>query len=182
MSEPIVERDDPVETTGLAEENGVAAAPEDAAAEEALQPLELPVLPLRGLVVYPQTAVPLTVGQARSMKLVDSVVNGDRMICLVASKDPDNETPGPDEVFRIGTRASIHRLSRSPDGSLRLLVQGLTRVRIDDFVEEEPWLKASVSEIPEELDADELELEALMRTSSTSSRAWPSWCPASPAN
>ena len=163
MSEPIVERDDPVETTGLAEENGVAAAPEDAAEEEAPQPLELPVLPLRGLVVYPQTAVPLTVGQARSMKLVDSVVNGDRVICLVASKDPDNETPGPDEVFRIGTRASIHRLSRSPDGSLRLLVQGLTRLRIDDFVEEEPWLKASVSEIPEELDADELELEALMR-------------------
>ena len=163
MSEPIVERDDPVETTGVAEENGVAAAPEDAADEEALQPLELPVLPLRGLVVYPQTAVPLTVGQPRSMKLVDSVVNGDRVICLVAAKDPDNETPGPDEVFRVGTRASIHRLSRSPDGSLRLLVQGLTRLRIDDFVEDEPWLKASVSEIPEELDADELELEALMR-------------------
>ncbi len=163
MSEPIVERDDPVETTGLAEENGVAAAPADAAAEEALQPLELPVLPLRGLVVYPQTAVPLTVGQPRSMKLVDNVVNGDRVICLVASKDPDNETPGPDEVFRVGTRASIHRLSRSPDGSLRLLVQGLTRLRIDDFVEHEPWLKASVTEIPEELDADELELEALMR-------------------
>ena len=163
MSEPIVERDDPVETTGHAEENGVAAAPEDAADEEALQPLELPVLPLRGLVVYPQTAVPLTVGQPRSMKLVDSVVNGDRVICLVAAKDPDNETPGPDEVFRVGTRASIHRLSRSPDGSLRLLVQGLTRLRIDDFVEDEPWLKASVSEIPEELDADELELEALMR-------------------
>ena len=95
MSEPIVERDDPVETTGLAEENGVAAAPEDSVEEEAPQPLELPVLPLRGLVVYPQTAVPLTVGQARSMKLVDSVVNGDRVICLVASKDPDNETPGP---------------------------------------------------------------------------------------
>ena len=163
MSEPIVERDDPVETTGHAEENGVAAAPEDAADEESLQPLELPVLPLRGLVVYPQTAVPLTVGQPRSMKLVDSVVNGDRVICLVAAKDPDNETPGPDEVFRVGTRASIHRLSRSPDGSLRLLVQGLTRLRIDDFVEDEPWLKASVSEIPEELDADELELEALMR-------------------
>ena len=163
MSEPIVERDDPVETTGLAEENGVAAAPADAAEEEAPQPLELPVLPLRGLVVYPQTAVPLTVGQPRSMKLVDNVVNGDRVICLVASKDPDNETPGPDEVFRVGTRASIHRLSRSPDGSLRLLVQGLTRLRIDDFVEHEPWLKASVTEIPEELDADELELEALMR-------------------
>ena len=163
MNEPIVERDDPVETTGRAAENGAAAAPAEAAEEEALQPLELPVLPLRGLVVYPQTAVPLTVGQPRSMKLVDNVVNGDRVICLVASKDPDNETPGPDEVFRVGTRASIHRLSRSPDGSLRLLVQGLTRLRIDDFVEHEPWLKASVTEIPEELDADELELEALMR-------------------
>ncbi len=167
MDEPIAELDETVETTDEtiehAEANGAAALPEEDAEEEELQPLELPVLPLRGMVVYPQTAVPLTVGQPRSMKLVDNVVNADRVICLVASKDPDNETPGPDEVFRVGTRASIHRLSRSPDGTLRLLVQGLARVRIDEFVEEDPWLKASVTEIPEELDADELELEALMR-------------------
>ena len=121
------------------------------------------MLPLRGLVVYPQTAVPLSVGQPRSMKLVDDVVNGDRVICLVASKDPDNETPGPEEVYRVGTRASIHRLSRAPDGTLRLLVQGLARLRIEEFVTEEPWLKARVSEIPEDLEAEALELEALTR-------------------
>ncbi|MCE2489662.1 MAG: endopeptidase La [Anaerolineae bacterium] len=131
--------------------------------EEALQSPDLPVLPLRGLVVYPQTAVPLTVGQPRSMKLVDDAVNGDRVICLVASMDPDNETPGPEEIYRVGTRASIHRMSRSPDGTLRLLVQGLTRLRIDEFVAHEPWLKASVSEIPEDVEAEELEIEALTR-------------------
>lgn len=167
MDEPLAELDETVETTDetleLVDANGAAALPEEDAAAAELQPLELPVLPLRGMVVYPQTAVPLTVGQPRSMKLVDSVVNSDRVICLVASKDPDNETPGSDEVFRVGIRASIHRLSRSPDGTLRLLVQGLARVRIDEFVEEDPWLKAAVTEIPEELDADELELEALMR-------------------
>ena len=164
MSEPVVEREDPVETTGVAEENGAGQASEEAAEESLTQPQELPVLPLRGMVVYPQTALPLTVGQPRSMKLVDSVVNSDRVICLVASEDPENETPGPDEVFRVGTRASIHRLSRSPDGTLRLLVQGLARVRIEAFVEQEPWLRASVSAIPEQADSDdELEIEALMR-------------------
>lgn len=163
MSDSVADHEEAVEVSENAVVNGAEPAVGGDEDEGAPQPLELPVLPLRGLVVYPQTAVPLTVGQPRSMKLVDDAVNGDRVICLVASKDPDNETPGPDEVFRVGTRASIHRLSRSPDGTLRLLVQGLTRLRIDGFVEHEPWLKASVSEIPEDTGAEELDIEALTR-------------------
>src|SRR5690606_8978294 len=95
-------------------------------------PDELPILPLRGLVVYPQTAIPLTVGQARSIKLVDEVVNGDRMVGLVASKHPEKDTPGPDEVEKIGTLATIHRLFRAPDGTMRLLIQGLHRIEIEE--------------------------------------------------
>src|SRR6266704_2130595 len=72
----------------------------------------LPILPLRGLVVYPQTAVPLTVGQPRSVRLVDEVVTGDRLIALVAARDPELEMPGPDEIYNIGTLASIPRLFR----------------------------------------------------------------------
>lgn len=163
MNDPIAERDDATEATGDPQDNGAEPVHTETVDEEPPQALELPVLPLRGLVVYPQTAVPLSVGQPRSMKLVDDVVNGDRVICLVASRDPDNETPGADEVYRIGTRASIHRLSRAPDGTLRLLVQGLARLRIEEFVAEEPWLKARVSEIPEDVEAEELEIEALTR-------------------
>ena len=129
-------------------------------------PEELPILPLRGLVVYPQTAIPLTVGQERSIQLVDEVVAGDRMVGLVASKDPSLGTPGPDEVQQIGTLATIHRLFRTPDGTVRLLIQGLQRIRIDEFVTTSPYLKARVTRIPEDevVFADDIETEALVRT------------------
>src|ERR1044071_2562480 len=125
-------------------------------------PAVIPILPLRGLVVYPQTAIPLTVGQPRSIKLVDDVISGDRLIGLVAAKDPDMETPGPDDVYQIGTLASIHRLFRAPDGTIRLLVQGLARIRIDEYTEHEPYLRAHVTAIPETLE-DTVEVEALVR-------------------
>ncbi len=125
-------------------------------------PAIIPILPLRGLVVYPQTAIPLTVGQPRSIKLVDDVISGDRLIGLVAAKDPDMETPGPDDVYQIGTLASIHRLFRAPDGTIRLLVQGLARIRIDEYVENEPYLRAKVTAIPEKLE-NTVEVEALVR-------------------
>jgi len=120
-------------------------------------PTELPILPLRGLVVYPQTAIPLTIGQQRSIKLVDDVVAGDRMIGLVTAVDPEIETPGPDEVYRVGTLASVHRQFRAPDGTIRLLVQGLERIQIEDFVATEPYLKAHIRPLPEVIeDTDEV--------------------------
>src|SRR5574339_847212 len=69
----------------------------------------LPILPLRGVVVYPQTAVPLTVGQPRSIKLVDDVVGGDKLVGLVAAVNPELETPGPKDLYRVGTIATVHR-------------------------------------------------------------------------
>ena len=129
-------------------------------------PEELPILPLRGMVVYPQTAIPLTVGQERSIQLVDDVVAGNRMVGLAASKDPSLGIPGPDQVHTIGTLATIHRLFRTPDGTIRLLIQGLQRIRIDEFVETTPYLKARVTRIPEEevVFADDIEMEALVRS------------------
>ena len=129
-------------------------------------PEELPILPLRGMVVYPQTAIPLTVGQERSIQLVDDVVAGNRMVGLVASKDPSLGTPGPDQVQTVGTLAAIHRLFRTPDGTVRLLIQGLQRIRIDEFVETAPYLKARVTRIPEDevVFADDIETEALVRS------------------
>lgn len=134
--------------------------PED---EAAPQPRVLPVLPLRGLVVFPQTAIPLTVGQARSIKLVDDAVAGDRLVALVTAHNPELERPGSDDVYRVGTLASIHRLFRSADGTIRLLVQGLRRIRIEEFVTDEPYLRGRVVELPEIVQND-LEIEALVRS------------------
>ncbi len=129
-------------------------------------PEELPILPLRGMVVYPQTAIPLTVGQERSIQLVDDAVAGTRMVGLVASKDQSLGTPGPDQVQTIGTLATIHRLFRTPDGTVRLLIQGLQRIKIDEFVHTTPYLKARVTRIPEDevVFADDIEMEALVRS------------------
>lgn len=123
----------------------------------------LPILPLRGMVVYPHTGVPLTIGQPRSISLVDDVVAGDRLVGLVASLDPEMETPGPDQLYKIGTVATVHRLFRAPDGTIRLLVQGLSRFRLGEFVAEDPYLKAHVELHPEKQYEDSLEVEALAR-------------------
>lgn len=126
-------------------------------------PSQLPILPLRGLVVYPETAVPLSIGQPRSIRLVDDVLSADdRLIGLVTSKDPQNENPGPEDLYRVGTVASVHRLFRAPDGTIRLLVQGITRFEIKKFVEEEPYLKAKIQLSPVKVERD-LEIDALTR-------------------
>jgi len=122
----------------------------------------LPILPLRGLVVYPQTAVPLTVGQARSIKLVDEVVSGDKYVGLVAAVNPELESPGPNDLYKVGTIAIVHRLLRAPDGTIRLLVQGMDRFRLGEFVTEEPYLKAHI-ELAPELVEEGLEIDALAR-------------------
>lgn len=126
-------------------------------------PEELPILPLRGVVVYPLTGVPLTIGQPRSIKLVDDVVAGNRLVGLVASKDPQLETPGPEDLYQIGTVATVHRLFRAPDGTIRLLVQGVARFRLGEFVSEEPYLKAKIELFPEIHGEEGLELEAMAR-------------------
>jgi ATP-dependent Lon protease len=127
-------------------------------------PSVLPILPLRGLVVYPQTAVPLTIGQSRSIRLVDDVMAGDeRLIGLVASRDPELEVPAPEDLYTIGTVAMVHRLFRAPDGTIRLVVQGLSRFHLGDFVQEEPYLKAQIKLAHESVEQD-LELEALARS------------------
>ena len=125
-------------------------------------PDELPILPLRGLVVYPQTAVPLTIGQPRSIRLVDDAMASDKLIGLVTSKNPELENPGPDDLYSIGTVAMIHRMFRAPDGTIRLLVQGLNRFRTQEFTAQEPYLRARIELAPEMVE-EGLEIEALAR-------------------
>ena len=125
-------------------------------------PQTLAILPLRGVVVYPLTFQALNVGQPRSLRLVDEATVEKRMIGLVTSRDAEKEEPGPQDVYNIGVLATIQRMFKAPDGTVRLLVQGLERIRIEEWVAAEPYLRANVSTLPDEVE-DSLEVQALMR-------------------
>ncbi|MGH2347558.1 MAG: LON peptidase substrate-binding domain-containing protein, partial [Chloroflexota bacterium] len=141
---------------------GGAGEGEPSEATEAVIPDTLPVLPLRGLVVYPYAALPLMVGQARSVQLVDDAMRGNRLVALAAQIDPSVENARPDQVRRVGTAARILQLLRRPDGGLMVAMQGLERIRIDEYISEAPYLTAHVSAYPD-LDEESLEVEALRR-------------------
>jgi ATP-dependent Lon protease len=125
-------------------------------------PEVLPILPLRGMVVYPSTAVPIIIGQPRSIKLIDEVVAGNRMIGLVASRNPELELPGPEDLYPIGTVGTIHRLFRAPDGTIRLIVHGLARFELGEFQSFEPYLVAKILQKPEIIE-EGLEIEGQVR-------------------
>ncbi len=125
-------------------------------------PRELAVLPLRDTVVFPESMTPLAIGQERSIKLVDDVVGGDRMLALLATRDPENEQPGFKDLYEVGTAAVIHKMIRVPDGTLRILVQGLRRIRLEEPVQVEPYLVGRFVEVPDVLE-ETPEVEALTR-------------------
>jgi ATP-dependent Lon protease len=135
---------------------------EEAARQAEPLPDALPVLPLRETVTYPDTLTPLAVGQERSIKLVNDVLSGDRMLAMVASKDPELDAPGPDDLYGVGVAGTVARMMKVPDGTLRILVQGSERIRITGYVSEEPYLVARIEEMPDELEPS-TELEALTR-------------------
>jgi ATP-dependent Lon protease len=125
-------------------------------------PAELPVLPLRDTVTFPDTLTPLAVGQERSIQLVNDVLGGDRMLAMVASRSPDIEAPGPDQVYEYGVVGTVARMLKVPDGTLRILVQAGPRVRLGGFSAERPYLVARVAEAPDVLNEGP-ELTALVR-------------------
>jgi len=125
-------------------------------------PDELPVLPLKETVVFPQSMTPLAIGQERSVKLVEDAVDGERLVALVTVKNPDVEQPGWDDLHEIGTAAVIHKLIRVPDGTLRILVQGVRRIKLEDRLRETPYLIGHFSEVADEVE-ETPEVEALTR-------------------
>jgi ATP-dependent Lon protease len=125
-------------------------------------PDALPVLPLREMVAFPNTMMPLAIGQERSVKLVNDVLAADRLLVMVASKDPSIEAPGPDEIYRVGVVGVVARMLKMPDGTIRILVNGGQRVRIENFVSTEPYLVGRIREEPDVI-VPSSELEALVR-------------------
>jgi len=129
-------------------------------------PAALPVLPLKETVVFPESMTPLAIGQERSIRLIDDVVGGDRLLALVTVRDDDIETPAWDDIYEIGTAAVVHKMIRVPDGTLRILVQGIRRVRIERRVLDEPYLLGEFVELPDEVE-ETPEVEALTRNVQT---------------
>jgi len=128
-------------------------------------PLELPVLPMREFVLFPYMVLPLFVARDRSVTAVEDALAGDRLILLVTQRDPAVEDPSPDQLYSVGTVAMVMRSMRLADGRLKVLVQGLSRARIDSVIEDDAstWVRVEHMET-EELDQWTVESEALIRT------------------
>ncbi len=132
-------------------------------AEMATEGDVLPVLPLRDIVVFPHMIVPLFVGREKSVRALEAVIKEDKQILLVAQKNAAQDDPTADDIYRVGTVSTILQLLKLPDGTVKVLVEGVRRARIAAFKETEAFFEAHVSPIEERL-GDEKELEALGRT------------------
>jgi ATP-dependent Lon protease len=127
-------------------------------------PRELPVLPLRDLVVYPFIIVPLSVSRERSIKAVEKALSDNRMILLLSQKESDTEEPTEKDLYQVGTVGVIMRMLKLPDSRIRVLVQGVCRARVDQFLHREPFLEARIQRIVETSTDASLEGEALLRS------------------
>ena len=132
---------------------------------ERKMPETVPVLPVRDMVVYPFMILPLYVGREKSIRAVEEALSRDRLILLVAQKDAEVEDPNSQEIYPIGTVTMIMRVLKMPDGRVKILVQGLARTRILEFLRKEPYFEARIAEIlDDEVPTMGVELEALIRT------------------
>jgi ATP-dependent Lon protease len=129
-------------------------------------PSALPILPLKEIVAFPDTLTPLAVGQERSIRLVDEVMSGERMLAMVASRDPEPDEPGPDVLHDVGVAGVIARMLKVPDGTIRILVQATERVKVGEYIAEEPYLVARIEPLPD-VHEESPELEALTRNVQT---------------
>ena len=122
-------------------------------------PEEIPILPLRNIVAFPYSILPLSIGIPRSEKLIEDAIKGNRIVGLITSKDPDIEEPQPGQIYDTGTVASISRVFQAPNNTLNVVVQGLERFRIKYRTNEDPYLMAKIGLAPEKVE-ESVELEA----------------------
>jgi len=127
-------------------------------------PPELPILPLRDTVLFPNSFMPLAVARESSVRLIDEAIGGGKLIAVCTQRDAAVEEPQQADLYSVGTATHIHKMFKLPDGSLRLIVQGLARVHVDAVVSAEPYLRGSVRRAVEtSLDVDRLEIDAMQR-------------------
>jgi ATP-dependent Lon protease len=132
--------------------------------KDRLVPDILAVLPLRGTVLFPQAVMPLGAGRASSVRLIEEAVQAGRLVGTVTQRDPSDDAPKRDGLHDVGTVAVIHKALKQPDGTVRIVAQGLGRFRIVELVETEPYLKARIEAVIEDEPGDDVEIQALARS------------------
>src|SRR5262245_50123503 len=131
-------------------------------------PAELPVLPLRDTVLFPNSFMPLAVARESSVRLIDDAIAGGKLIAVFTQRDASVDEPGEADLYHVGTATHIHKMFKLPDGSLRLIVQGLSRLSLEKVIENQPYLRARVEAAVEGTqDDDRLEIDALARNIKT---------------
>jgi ATP-dependent Lon protease len=131
-------------------------------------PSELPILPLRDTVLFPNSFMPLAVARESSVRLIDDAIANGKLIAVFTQRDAAVEEPGKNDLYAVGTATHIHKMFKLPDGSLRLIVQGLARLKLDDVLSAQPYLRARVTAATEDTnDGDRLEIDALARNIKT---------------
>jgi ATP-dependent Lon protease len=131
-------------------------------------PSELPILPLRDTVLFPNSFMPLAVARESSVRLIDDAIANGKLIAVFTQRDASIEEPTQEDLYTVGTATHIHKMFKLPDGSLRLIVQGLARLRLEEVVATQPYLRARVTSATEDTnDADRLEIDALARNIKT---------------
>ena len=131
-------------------------------------PPELPILPLRDTVLFPNSFMPLAVARETSVRLIDDAIANGKLIAVFTQRDASVEEPGQADLYPVGTATHIHKMFKLPDGSLRLIVQGLSRLTLDEIVSTHPYLRARVTAAVEgTIEADALEIDALARNIKT---------------
>jgi ATP-dependent Lon protease len=131
-------------------------------------PPELPILPLRDTVLFPNSFMPLAVARESSVRLIDDAIANGKLIAVFTQRDASVEEPLQEDLYTVGTATHIHKMFKLPDGSLRLIVQGLSRLTLNELVSTQPYLRASVTAAVEDTaDADRLEIDALARNIKT---------------
>ncbi|MDW8289933.1 MAG: endopeptidase La [Armatimonadota bacterium] len=128
---------------------------------EAQIPSQLPLVPIRDQVYFPQMVFPLFVGRERSVRALEEAMDGDRLIALAAQKEVIIEEPEPEDIYDVGIVAEVLQVLRMPDGTLRLMLQGIERIRVTRYIQTEPFILIEVQPIPSQKQRD-LEIEALM--------------------
>ena len=136
--------------------------------EAVVIPNELPILPLRDTVLFPNSFMPLAVARESSVQLIDDAIAGSKIIGVVTQRDASVEEPQQADLHQVGTASQIHKMFKLPDGSLRLIVQGLSRLTLGEVTSSKPYLRARVQAAPEALrPQDHVEIDALMRNIKT---------------
>src|SRR5262249_52366751 len=128
-------------------------------------PERLPILPVRDAVIFPNAVTPLTVGRESSVKLINDVQQSDGMLVVLTQRDKRVDTPGPADLYEIGTVSMVHRVMKTPEGNLFVIIMGVSRARMVEFVNYEPYLTARIAPLADEKeDESGVDFQALRRT------------------